>query len=77
MSSAAAYATYDLPGEPAQAQLARLDTVLEAVIGGFADKPTAATQQVAALGASSQSSMPLARLGVVLAHLHALDAAAT
>ena len=38
--AAAAYATYTVPGEPAQAQLARLDTVLEAVIGGFADKPS-------------------------------------
>ena len=75
--AAAAYATYSVPGEPAQAQLARLDTVLEAVIGGFADKPSAATQQIAALGASSQSSLQLARLGAVLAHLRALDAADT
>ncbi len=73
--AAAAYATYAVPREPAQAQLARLDTVLEAVIGGFADKPAAAVQQIAALGPSSQSSLPLARLGTVMAHLHALDAA--
>jgi hypothetical protein len=75
--AAAAYATYTVPGEPAQAQLARLDTVLEAVIGGFADKPAAAVQQIAALGPSSQSSLPLARLGTVMAHLHALDATDT
>jgi hypothetical protein len=70
---AAAYATYVLPGEPAQAQLARLDTVLEAVIGGMADNGPAAAEQIAALGASSQSSLPLARLGAVLAHLKTLD----
>ena len=73
--AAAAFATYAVPGEPAQAQLARLDTVLEAVIGGFADTPAAAVQQIAALGPSSQSTLPLARLGTVMAHLHALDAA--
>jgi hypothetical protein len=75
--AAAAYATYTVPGEPAQAQLARLDTVLEAVIGGFADTQNGATQQIAALGATSQSSLPVARLGAMLAHLHALDATDT
>lgn len=71
--AAAAYATYAVPGEPAQAQLARLDTVLEAVIGGMANNAAGAADQVAALGASSQSSLSVARLGSVLAHLKTLD----
>jgi LytR cell envelope-related transcriptional attenuator/LytR_cpsA_psr family len=72
--AAVAYATYAATGEPAQAQLARLDTVLDAVISGLSDQSAAVTAQLAGLGASSQSTLPVAQLGDVLSHLHALDA---
>jgi len=73
-AAAAEFATYAVPGQPAQAQLARLDTVLEAVFAKLSAKPAGVSAQLAALGATSHSTMPLARLSQVLADLTALDA---
>jgi LytR cell envelope-related transcriptional attenuator/LytR_cpsA_psr family len=72
--AAAAYATYAVAGEPAQTQLARLSTVLQAVIAGLPTQPAAVTQVLAALGAGSRFTLPLVQLSGVLADLQALDA---
>jgi hypothetical protein len=56
-------------------QLARLDTVLEAVIAALPADPNAAIQIVSGLGPTSSATVPVEQVGTMLADLHRMDAA--
>jgi hypothetical protein len=71
-SHALAFATYLAPGEPEQTRLARLQAVLDGVVGGL---PKDVRSLLGSLGPSSRSSLSLPGLADVLAGLKKDDRA--
>jgi hypothetical protein len=68
---AAAYATYLDVGSPEQQRLARLSTVLQALLAKLPTDPASVARIIGALGSSSVSTLSPTRLGGFLALLRA------
>jgi hypothetical protein len=71
--SAAAFASVDVAGEPAESHLARFGAVLGRVVAGLPPDPRTIGAQLAALGEESSNRLPAGRLAEMLGNARSVS----